>query len=65
MFSVFIFIDIKMSFTGTEKVFCVMEYARSQSNKAAHHALVRQFSKQSPTAMQIWTWYKNLKRRFL
>ena len=25
------------------------------------HAFVREFSKQSPTAMQIWTWHKKIK----
>ena len=47
-----------MPFTGREKAFCVLEYARSQSNKTVQHAVVREFSKQSPTAMQIWTWHK-------
>ena len=27
------------------------------------HAFVMEFSKQSPTAMQIWTWHKNSKRK--
>ena len=50
---VFIFTDIEMPFTGREKAFCVLDYARSQSNKTVQHAFVREFSKQSPTAMQI------------
>ena len=50
-----------MPFTGMEKVFCVLEYARSHSNKTVQHAFVRNFSKQSPTAMQILTWHKKFK----
>ena len=61
MLDVFIFIDLEMLFTGREKAFCVLEYARSQSNKTVHYAFVREFSKQSPTAMQIWTWKKKFK----
>ena len=61
MFDIFIITDIEISFTGREKAFCVLEYARSQLNKTVQHALVREFSKQSPTAMQIWTWHKNFK----
>ena len=49
-----------MPFTGREKAFCVLEYVRSQSNKTVHNAFVREFSKQPPTAMQIWTSHKNL-----
>ena len=47
-----------MPFTGRGKVFGVLEYARSELNNTVHHAFVREFSKQSPTAMQIWTWNK-------
>ena len=61
MFGIFIFTDIEMPFTGREKTLCVMEYALSQSNKTVQHVFVREFSKQSPTAMQIWTWYKKFK----
>ena len=39
-------------------MFCVLKYARSQSNKTVQHAFVTEFSIQSPTAMQIWTWHK-------
>ena len=45
-----------MSFTGREKALSVLEYARSELNKTVQHASVREFSKQSPTAMQILTW---------
>ena len=58
MFNVFIFAEIETPFTGRENAFCVLEYARSQSNKTVQHAFVREFSKQSPTAMQIWTWHR-------
>ena len=61
MFDVVIFTDIEMTFTGREKVLCVMEYAQLQSNKTVQHAFVREFSKQSPTAMLIWTWHKKFK----
>ena len=63
MFDVFILTDIDIPFTGREKAFCGLEYARSQSNKTVQHALVREFSKQSLTDRQIWTWQKNLKRK--
>ena len=26
------------------------------------HAFVREFTKQSPTSMQIWTWHKKIKK---
>ena len=58
MFDVFIFTNVEMSFTGIEKAFCVLEYTRSQLNKSVLHVFVREFSKQSPTAMQVWTWHK-------
>ena len=38
MFDIFIYADIEMPLTGREKVFCVLEYARSQSNKTVQHA---------------------------
>ena len=50
-----------MPFIGREKAFCVLEYARSQSNKTVQYAFVREFSKQSPTAMLISTRHKNFK----
>ena len=62
MFNVFIFTDIEKPFTGREKVSCMLEYAHSQLNKTVQHAFVREVSKkQSPTAMQIWTWHKKFK----
>eukprot|EP00106_Octopus_bimaculoides_P013063 XP_014780505.1 PREDICTED: uncharacterized protein LOC106876455 [Octopus bimaculoides] len=48
------YIVIEMAFTGREKAFCVLEYARTQSN-------MTEFSKKSPTAMQIWPWHKKFK----
>ena len=60
-FDVFILADTEMPFTGREKAFCVLEYALSQSNDTVQHASVREFSKQSPTAMHIWTWHKKKK----
>ena len=61
MFDAFLFTYIEMPFTGIEMASCVMEYARSQSNKTVQHAFLREFSKQSPAAMQIWTWRRKLK----
>ena len=61
MFNVFIFTDIEMPFTGREKVFCVMEYAPSHSNKTVQHAFVREFIKQLQTAMKIKIWHKKFK----
>ena len=52
-----------MPFTVREKAFCVLEYVRSQSNKTVQHAFVTEFSKQSPTAMQIWTLHKKNSKR--
>ena len=57
MCDVSIITDIEIPFTCRERAFCVLEYARSQSNKTVHHAFMRDFSKQSPTAMKIWTWH--------
>ena len=47
-----------MVFTSREKVFCVLEYAQTNSNKTAQPAFVKKFSKKSPTAKQIWSWKK-------
>ena len=47
-----------MVFTSREKAFCVLEYARTNSNKIVRRAFVRKFSKKSPTAKQIWSWKK-------
>ena len=38
---IFIFTDIELPFTVREKVFCVLEYTRSQSNKTVQHAVVK------------------------
>ena len=40
-----------MPFTEREKVFCVLE----QSHTKLQRAFVREFVKNAPTAMQIWT----------
>ena len=53
--------DIVMPSPGREKTLCVLECARSQSNKTVQYAFVREFTKQSPSAMQIWTWHKKRK----
>ena len=47
---------VYMVFTSREKAFCVLEYARTNSNKIVQRAFVRKFSKKSPTAEQIWNW---------
>ena len=62
MFNVRIFTDIEMPLTGREKEFCLLEYARSQLNKTVQHAFVTEFSKQSPTVMQIWSRPKKILR---
>ena len=54
---------VEVVFTSREKAFCVLEYARTNSNKAVQHAFVRTFSKKSPTAKQIWSWQKIPRRR--
>ena len=61
MFNVLISTDIEMPYTGGEKTFCVLEYTRSHSNKTVQYAFMRDFLKQLPTAMQIWTWHKKFK----
>ena len=38
-FDVFVLLHIEIPFTGRGKAFCVLEYARSQSNKTVLHAL--------------------------
>ncbi|CAM1313246.1 Uncharacterised protein r2_g2368 [Pycnogonum litorale] len=47
-----------MPFTATEKAFCVLKYAQTQSNVNAQREFVRKFHKQAPTGKQIWTWHK-------
>ena len=47
-----------MVFTSREKAFCVLEHARTNSNKTVQRAFVRKSSKKSPTAKQIWSWKK-------
>ena len=39
MFDAFNLTDIDMPFTGREKTFCVLGYARSQSNMTVQHAM--------------------------
>ena len=39
-----------MVFSSIKKAFCVMEYARTNSNKIVPLAFAREFSKESPTA---------------
>ena len=43
-----------MVFTSRAKAFCVLEYARTNSNKTVQRAFVKKLSKKSPTAKQIW-----------
>ena len=57
-FDVFAFTNIEIPFTGRENAFCVLDYSLSQSNKTVQHAFVMEFSKQLPTALQIWTWHQ-------
>ena len=45
-----------MVFTSREKTFCVLEYARTNSNKTVQRAFGRKFSKKSLTAKQICSW---------
>ena len=47
-----------MVFTSREKAFCVLEYARTNSNKTVQRVFVRKLPKKSPTAKQIWCWKK-------
>ncbi|CAM1305684.1 Uncharacterised protein r2_g1556 [Pycnogonum litorale] len=47
-----------MPFAATEKAFCVLKYAQTQSNVNAQRELVRRFHNQAPTGKQIWTWHK-------
>ena len=61
MFNVFMFTDLEMPFTGREKALCVLENARSLSNKSVQYEFAMEFSKESPSAMQIRTWHKKFK----
>ena len=63
MFDVFILTDIEMSFTGREKAFCVLEYARSQLNKTVQHVFVREFSKQRQQQCRFGHGTNNSKRK--
>ena len=63
MFNVFVFTGIKLRFAGREKAFCLLEHTRSQSTTTVQHTFVREFTKQSPTEMQIWTCKKNSERK--
>ena len=54
MFDVSSFTNIQMT-SEIEKAFCVLDYARSQSDKTVQHSFVGEFSKQPPTAMTIRT----------
>ena len=47
-----------MVFTSREKAFCVLECARTNSNKTVQRAFVRKFFMKSPTAKKIWSWKK-------
>lgn len=58
---VFFFSGTEMTFTVKEKILCALEYARTQSNKTVHPASVREIAKNVSTAIQIWTWHKNVK----
>ena len=63
MFDVFIFANVEMPLTGIEMAFYMLQNARSQSNKTVLHAFVREFSKQFPTATQIFIWRKKIERK--
>ena len=52
-----------MVFTSRKKAFCVLEYARTNSNKTVQRAFVRKFSKKSPTAKQIWSGKKEIRKQ--
>ena len=41
--SKFFFYVVEIPFTGREKTFCVLDYARSQWNKTVQHAFVREY----------------------
>ena len=42
IFYVFFLLGIEKPFTGKEKMFCVLEYAQTKSNKTVQHAFVRE-----------------------
>ena len=56
MLDVFTFTDIEMPFVQREKAHCELTTTTEQ------HVFVREFSKQSPTAMHSWTWHKEIHR---
>ena len=52
-----------MPFTGREKAFCVLEYARLQSNKTVQYALVREFKNSCQQQCRFGHGTKNSKRK--
>ena len=62
MFNV-LFSGIEIPLPEKEKSSCVLEYARTQSNKTMQQAFVREFAENAQNSIQIWIWYKKLKEK--
>ena len=56
MFYALFFSGKEMPLTGKKKAFCQLEYVWKQQNKNVPCVFVREFAKNAPTTMQIWTW---------
>ena len=54
---------IEMSLTEREKSTCVLEHARSQSNKTVQHAFVRKFKNSCQQQCRFGHGTKNYKRK--
>lgn len=60
MFNIFSFSGIEMPFMEKEKVFCVLVCLNIVEQDCA---AMSEFTKNVPTAMQIWTWHKTFKEK--
>ena len=52
-----------MAFTRNEKAFCVLESARTQSNKSVQRAFSRKFNKNAPTGAALETVTQDMLQR--
>ena len=52
-----------MLFTSREKAFCVLGYARTNSNKTEQCAFVGKLSEKSSTTKKIWSWKKKFENK--
>jgi hypothetical protein len=53
----------KMAALPTERSWCALEFARSNSVVAVQQAFWRQFGRRGPPALSIWRWYEQFRDR--